>query len=92
MPAKKPHKNGASPRKRLPLWKRHTDEYGADELARLKFPNRNNSDAAIELVWGGRLAGLPFALDPNDINSLVVPKESVPYFKAAGLRFTENAY
>jgi hypothetical protein len=92
MRPKRSHKNGATPKKWMPKWKRHTDDYRTNELARLKFASRKDSDAAIEIVWGGRLTGMPFALDPNDIDSLVVPKVSIPFFVEAGLRFTEKAY
>ena len=91
MRAKKAEKSGAAPKRRMPKWKRHTDDYRSEELSRLKFASREDSNAAIELLWAGQLRGMPFALDPNDADSLVVPKAGVPLLANAGIKFTPNA-
>jgi hypothetical protein len=89
MKTKKTHKNGAAPKKRMPKWKRHPDDYRTDELSRLKFATRDDIDEAIGIVWGGKLTGMPFELGPDGM-SLIVPKASIPYFADASLKFTEK--
>jgi hypothetical protein len=88
MKTKKTTKNGAVP-KRMPKWKRHPDDYRTDEMSRLQFATREDIDEAIGIVWGGKLTGMPFEPGPDGM-SLIVPKVSVPYFVAAGVKFTEE--
>ena len=90
MTPKKPHKNGAAPKKRMPKWKRRIYEYNLDDLVKLTFATEKDLDEATALVWGGRLTGLPFDLDPNG-PSFILPKASIPFFAAEGLKFTEHS-
>ena len=90
MKSKKATKNGVHSKKRMPKWKRHTDDYRSEELTRLKFASRDDSNAAIELLWAGQLRGMPFALDPNDADSLVVPVGGIPFLANAGIKFTPH--
>jgi hypothetical protein len=89
MKPEKTHKNGAAPKKRMPKWKRHTDEYRSDQLSRVKFATEDDIDMAIGIVWGGALTGMPFDLG-GDGMSLIVPKAGIPWFTKAGLNFTEK--
>jgi hypothetical protein len=87
MKPKQPNKNGTAPKKRLPKWKRHLDEYRADDLVKITFASEADIDAGTALVWGGRLTGVAFRLDPNS-DSFIVPKACVPFFAEEGIRFT----
>jgi hypothetical protein len=89
MKPKKAPKNGAAPKKRMPKWKRHPDDYRTDEMSRLQFATRADIDEAIGIVWGGKLTGMPFDLGPDGM-SLIVPNVSIPYFVEAGVKFTEK--
>jgi hypothetical protein len=89
MKPKMTSKNGATPKKRMPKWKRHTDNYPPDQTSRLQFATREDIDEAIGIVWGGKLTGMPFDLGPDGM-SLIVPKVSVSYFVEAGVKFTEK--
>ena len=88
-PKKPPRKNGVA-KKQMPAWKRHTDDYAIDELARLRFAREEDLEAAIDLVWVGELQNMPFALDPNGRDRLVVPQAGIPYFVRAGITFTQE--
>ena len=90
MKPKQPLKNGAGPKKRMPKWKRHLDEYRMEELVKLTFTTVKDLDEATALVWGGRLTGVAFALDPNG-PSFVLPKASIPFFTEEGICFTEHS-
>lgn len=85
MKSKKPHRNGATPKKRMPKWKRHLDEY--TDLVRITFATEADLDAGTALIWGGRMHGAPFSLDPNG-PSFVVPKATIPFFAEDGIKFT----
>src|SRR5438045_3839258 len=87
MKSKKASKNGASSKKRMPKWKRHLDEYRAEDLVKITFASEADIDAGTALIWGGKLTGAPFDLDPNG-PSFIVPKATLPYFAAAGIIFT----
>jgi hypothetical protein len=90
MKPKKTHKNGtATPKKRMPKWKRHLDEYRAEELVKITFASEADIDAGTALIWGGKLTGAPFDLDPNS-DSFFVPKATLPYFAEAGINFTHK--
>jgi hypothetical protein len=88
MKPKKTHKNGTAT-KRIPKWKRRPDDYRTDELSRLQFATRDDIDEAIGIVWGGKLTGMPFELGPDGM-SLIVPKDSIPFFADAGVQFTQK--
>ena len=80
-----PKKNGK------PRWKYRFDDYRMSELAVLTFGTEKDLHAAIDLVWVGKLQGMPFNLVP-DGESLAVPKKGVPYFTEAGIRFVQKPY
>jgi len=80
---------GDSKKNGLPRWKFRFDDYRTDELAWLTFPSEADEYSALDLVWVGRLQGMPFELNPNG-PSLVVPKESLPFFTKAGIHFVEK--
>ena len=86
MRSKKPNKNGAAP-KRMPKWKRRLGEYRVEDLVKITFSTEEDLDAGTALIWGGRLTGAPFCLDPNG-PSFVIPKSIAPYFAKEGIRFT----
>jgi hypothetical protein len=90
MKPKQPPKTGVGPKKRMPKWKRHLDEYRMEELVKLTFTTEKDLDEATALVWGGRLTGMAFALDPNG-PSFVLPKASIPFFAEEGISFTEHS-
>lgn len=90
MKPKKAHKNGGTPKKRMPKWKRRIDDYPLEELVKLTFATENDIDEATALVWGGRFTGMPFDLDPNG-PSFILPKASIPFFAAEGVKFTEHS-
>jgi hypothetical protein len=71
----------------MPRWKPRLESYRASELSLLTFGSDEDIDTAIEMVWVGKLQGMPFNLAP-DGDSLVVPANSIPYFTKAGLRFS----
>ena len=87
MKPKKPTKNGAAPKKRMPKWRRRLEEYRMDELVKITFASEADGDAGTALVWGGRLTGMAFDLDPNS-DSFIVPKASIPFFAEEGIQFT----
>jgi hypothetical protein len=89
MKPKKTHKNGAAPKKRMPRWKRHLDEYRAEDIVKITFASEADGDAGTALIWGGKLTGAPFDLDPNS-DSFFVPKATLSYFAAAGINFTHK--
>ena len=89
MTQKKTSKNGARPKKRMPKWKRHTDEYPTTQLSDVRFDTEDDIDEAIGIIWGGKLTGIPFELG-GDGMSLIVPKAGIPYFAEAGLKFVER--
>lgn len=91
MRSRKSTKNGAATKmKRMPKWKRRVDEYRLSELVKLTFATDKDLDDATALVWGGKLTGVPFDLDPNG-PSLILPKASVPFFAREGLAFIEKS-
>lgn len=61
----------------------HLDAYR--ELRALTFRSDRGIDAAIDLLWSEELAGVPHALAGGD--TLIIPAEAVPFFKARGLKF-----
>jgi hypothetical protein len=75
-PAKKP--NG-----KLPDWKCHLGSYR--ELSALAFASDADIEAAIALLWTEELRTMPH--DLADGMTIIVPKESVPWFVRAGLKF-----
>jgi len=87
MKTKKSQKNGTPPKKRMPKWKRHLDEYRPEELVKITFTREADIDAGTALIWGGKLTGAPFRLDPNG-PSFIVPKATTPFFAAEGIQFT----
>ncbi len=87
MTTKKIPKDKAITGKRLPRWKRRLEEYQATDLIKITFSSEGDLDAGTALIWGGRLTGAPFRLDPNG-PSLSVPKATAPFFAAAGIQFT----
>jgi hypothetical protein len=87
MKPKKTPKNGAAPKKRMPKWKRRLEEYRAEELVKITFASEADIDAGTALIWGGRLTGAPFRLDPNS-DSFIVPKASIPFFAEEDIKFT----
>jgi hypothetical protein len=64
-------------------WKAHLDYY-RDKRA-LTFKSQQDLEAAIDLLWSNELFDLPHDLAGGD--TIIVPEEAVPYFKAKGLRF-----
>jgi hypothetical protein len=82
---KNSHKNG------VPRWRPRLENYRGEEVSKLTFPSEKDMHAAIDLVWVGKLLGMPFRLAP-DGDSLVVPKKGVPYFKEAGIRFVQSEF
>ena len=74
-----------------PRWKSKFDEYRTDELSVLTFGTRKDLHAAIDLVWVGKLQGMPFGVVP-DGESMTVRKEGIPYFTKADIRFVENPF
>ncbi len=89
MTTKKAPRNGVAPKKRMPKWKRHLDEYRAEDLVLITFASVADIDAGTALIWGGKLTGAPFDLDPNG-PSFVVPKATLPFFADAGIKFTHK--
>src|SRR5476649_1597229 len=87
MPTKKVPKNTAAAKKRMPKWKRRLEEYRAEELVKITFASEADIDAGTALIWGGRLTGAPFRLDPNS-DSFIVPKASIPFFAEEDIKFT----
>lgn len=87
MKPKKPNRNGAAPIRRMPKWKRHLDEYRAEDLVKITFSTEADLDAGTALIWGGPLTGAPFRLDPNG-PSFIVPKATTPFFAKEGIQFT----
>ena len=87
MKPKQSRRNGAAPAKRMPRWKRRLEEYRAEDLAKITFSTEADLDAGTALIWGGRLTGAPFDLDPNG-PSFIIPKSAAPFFAAEGIRFT----
>lgn len=87
MNPKKMPKNGTAPKKRMPKWKRHLDEYNPENLVKITFASESDLDAGTALIWGGKLTGAPFRLDPNG-PSFIVPKSATPFFAAEGIKFT----
>jgi hypothetical protein len=73
----------------MPKWKRHLDEYPAKDLVLITFASEADIDAGTALIWGGKLTGAPFDLDPNG-RSFIVPKTTLPYFAESGIKFTEK--
>ena len=65
-----------------PQWKSHLDYYR--EKRALTFKTEKDLDGALDLLWE-ELFELPHALAGGD--TIIVPAEAVPYFKAKGLRF-----
>lgn len=76
-----------SPKTRMPKWKRHLDEYRAEDLVKITFASEADLDAGTALIWGGRLTGAPFRLDPNG-PSFIVPKSAAPFFAKEGIEFS----
>ena len=89
MKPKQPTKNGAGTKKRMPKWKRHLDEYDAKDIVKITFASEADIDAGTALIWGGKLTGAPFDLDPNG-PAFDVPKATLPYFAEAGIHFTHK--
>lgn len=89
MNTKKTQNKGAAPKKRMPKWKRHLDEYRAEDLVKITFASEADIDAGTALIWGGKLTGAPFRLDPNS-DSFIVPKASIPFFALEGIKFTQH--
>jgi hypothetical protein len=89
MKPKKPPKNGTAAKMRMPKWKRHLDEYAAKDLVLITFATVADIDAGTALIWGGKLTGAPFELDVNG-PGFVVPKATLPFFAAAGIKFTHK--
>ena len=91
MKKKENHVNDADVSKKngRPRWKYRFDDYRTDELAWLIFPTEADEHAALDLVWVGRLQGVPFHL-AGDGESLVVPKTAVRYFTEAGIKFAQK--
>ena len=75
----------------MPRWKSKFDEYRSDELAVLTFGTEKDLHAAIDLVWVGKLQGMPFGVVP-DGESMAVPKRGIPFFAGAGIRFIEKPF
>lgn len=75
----------------MPQWKSKFDEYRTDELAVLTFGTEKDLHAAIDLVWVGKLQGMPFGVVP-DGESMAVPKQGIPFFASAGIRFAEKPF
>ena len=90
MKTKKTPKNSAAPKKRLPKWKRRLEEYRLEDLVKLTFTTEKDLDEATALVWGGRLTGMAFDLDPNG-PSFILPKAGIPFFAEEGIQFTEHS-
>ena len=90
MRTKKTNKNGAAPKKRMPKWKRRLEEYRMEDLVKLTFATEKDLDEATALVWGGRLPGMAFDLDPNG-PSFILPKASIPFFAEEGIKFSEHS-
>jgi hypothetical protein len=84
----RPH---AAKRNGVPRWKSKFDEYRSDELAVLTFGTDKDLHAAIDLVWVGKLQGMPFGVVP-DGESMAVPKQGIPFFANAGIRFVEKPF
>ncbi len=82
---------GAPKKSGTPRWKSKFDEYRADELAVLTFGTKKDLHAAIDLVWVGSLQGMPFGVVP-DGESMAVPRQGVPFFTEAGIRFVEKPF
>jgi hypothetical protein len=75
----------------MPKWKRHLDEYRAEDLVKITFSTEADLDAGTALIWGGRLTGAPFRLDPNG-PSFVVPSATLPFFAEDGVKFTHKPF
>jgi hypothetical protein len=88
MKTKKTQNKGVAPKKRMPKWKRHLDEYRAEDLVKITFASEADIDAGTALIWGGKLTGAPFRLDANG-PSFIVPKASIPFFADEGIQFTQ---
>jgi hypothetical protein len=74
-----------------PRWKSKFDEYRTDEVAVLTFGTKKDLHAAIDLVWVGTLQGMPFGV-VTDGESMAVPRQGIPYFTKAGIRFVEKLF
>jgi hypothetical protein len=81
----------AAKRNGMPRWKSKFDEYRTDEVTVLTFGTEKDLHAAIDLVWVGKLQGMPFGVVP-DGESMAVPKQGVPFFASAGIRFVEKPF
>ncbi len=69
-----------------PQWEAHLDCYR--EKRALIFTDDKDLDAAVDLLWSDELYNLPHALAGGD--TIIVPAEAVPYFKAKGLKFRDT--
>src|SRR4051812_11040944 len=49
----------------MPQWKAKVDQYRTDELAVLTFGSEKDLHAALDLVWVGKLQGMPFHVVPD---------------------------
>jgi hypothetical protein len=87
MKAKKTSNSRNGHAKRMPKWKRRLEDYRVEDLIKITFSTEADLDAGTALIWGGRLTGAPFHLDPNG-PSFIVPKAATPYFAKEGIRFT----
>jgi len=58
------------------------------DLKALTFPNAEEIDAAIDLLWSDSLRKLPHELAGG--NTIIVPAAAVRYFAAAALTFSED--
>jgi hypothetical protein len=68
-------------------WKRSYGSYANSELRALRFDSTEEIDRAIDLIWSDPdLRNLPS--DIVDGLTLVVPEDSVEYFRAKALQFT----
>jgi hypothetical protein len=68
----------------LPEWKPSLNSYPEKQL--LRFANKKDLHAAIDLLWTDSFRTLPHCTP--DGRSIVVPQEAVEHLARAGLKFT----
>jgi len=66
-----------------PEWKPFLDQYR--NLLLLRFPDRKQLYAAVDLLWTEPFLNLPH--DSPDGKTLILPMEALPYFAQAGIKF-----
>jgi hypothetical protein len=72
---------------RQDIWKPFLDSYPPDQQTELEFETDADAKKAISLLWKRELYQCPHHLTPDGV---IVPAPAVPYFRDAGLKFSEH--